>query len=151
MSKGNPGQAGAGGLNIRDEFGSWIKEFAINSGLYSSVIAELCAVVPGLESAWMLGFLKVILESDSKLVVQLIMQLSITVEANYSLIAKPKELLDRERKIKVQYVYREANQATDWLAKFILSMNSLDRSNWILNDTPENSNGYNFVANYVRI
>jgi ribonuclease HI len=77
----------------------------------------------------MLGFLKVILESDSKLVVQLIMQLSITVEANYSLIAKPKELLDRERKIKVQYVYREANQATDWLAKFILSMNSLDRSN----------------------
>jgi len=86
-------------------------------------------VVPGLESAWMLGFLKVILESDSKLVVQLIMQLSITVEANYSLIAKPKELLDRERKIKVQYVYREANQATDWLAKFILSMNSLDRSN----------------------
>jgi hypothetical protein len=32
-----------------------------------------------------------------------------------------------------------------------LSMNSLDRSNWILNDTPENSNGYNFVANYVRI
>lgn len=86
-------------------------------------------MVPGLESAWMLGFLKVILESDSKLVVQLIMQLSITVEANYSLIAKPKELLDRERKIKVQYVYREANQATDWLAKFILSMNSLDRSN----------------------
>jgi hypothetical protein len=51
------------------------------------------------------------------------------VEANYSLIAKPKELLDREWKIKVQYVYREANQATDWLAKFILSMNSLDRSN----------------------
>ena len=86
-------------------------------------------MVPGLESAWMLGFLKVILESDSKLVVQLIMQVSITVEANYSLIAKPKELLDRERKIKVQYVYREANQATDWLAKFILSMNSLDRSN----------------------
>jgi ribonuclease HI len=77
----------------------------------------------------MLGFLKVILESDSKLVVQLIMQVSITVEANYSLIAKPKELLDREWKIKVQYVYREANQATDWLAKFILSMNSLDRSN----------------------
>jgi ribonuclease HI len=77
----------------------------------------------------MLGFLKVILESDSKLVVHFIMQLSITVEANYSLIAKPKELLDRERKIKVQYVYREANQATDWLAKFILSMNSLDRSN----------------------
>jgi hypothetical protein len=57
------------------------------------------------------------------------MQVSITVEANYSLIAKPKELLDREWKIKVQYVYREANQATDWLAKFILSMNSLDRSN----------------------
>jgi ribonuclease HI len=77
----------------------------------------------------MLGFLKVILESDSKLVVQLIMQVSITVEANYSLIAKPKELLDREWKIKVQYVYREANQATDWLAKFILSMNCLDRSN----------------------
>jgi ribonuclease HI len=77
----------------------------------------------------MLGFLKVILESDSKLVVQLIMQVSITVEANYLLIAKPKELLDREWKIKVQYVYREANQATDWLAKFILSMNCLDRSN----------------------
>jgi hypothetical protein len=77
----------------------------------------------------MLGFLKVILESESKLVVQLIMQVSITVEANYSLVAKPKELLDREWKIKVQYVYREANHATDWLANFSLSMNSLDRSN----------------------
>lgn len=75
-------------------------------------------MVPGLESGWMLGFLKVILESESKLVVQLIMQVSTTVEANYSLIAKPKELLDRE-----------ANQATDWLANFSLSMNSLDRSN----------------------
>ncbi|KAJ6960578.1 hypothetical protein NC653_038566 [Populus alba x Populus x berolinensis] len=93
------------------------------------VRAELCPVVPGLESAWMLGFLKVILESESKLVVQLIMQVSTTVEANYSLIAKPTELQDREWKIKVQCVYREANQATDWLANFSSSMNYLDRSN----------------------
>jgi hypothetical protein len=44
----------------------------------------------------MLGLQKVILQSDLKLVVQLITQVSITVEANYSLIVKAKELLDRE-------------------------------------------------------
>jgi hypothetical protein len=44
----------------------------------------------------MLGLQKVILESDLKLVVQLITQVSITVEANYSLIVEANELLDRE-------------------------------------------------------
>lgn len=37
----------------------------------------------------------------------------ITVEANYSLIAEVKELLNRESGIKVQHVYREVNQAAD--------------------------------------
>jgi hypothetical protein len=65
----------------------------------------------------MLGLQKVILESDFKLVVQLITQVSITVEANYSLIVKAKELLDREWEIKVQLAYREANQAY-WFSQF---------------------------------
>jgi hypothetical protein len=55
----------------------------------------------------------------SKLVVHLITRVSITwvsitMESNYTLmITKAKKLLDREWKIKVQHVYREANQAAD--------------------------------------
>lgn len=111
-------QVGTGGL-ILNEFGSWIKEFAINLRLCSSVRAELRAMVSGIELAWMLGLQKVILKSDFKLVAQLITQVSITVETNYSLIVKAKELLDCEWEIKVQLVYREANQEANWLANKI--------------------------------
>jgi hypothetical protein len=40
--------AEAGGL-IRDSMGSWVQGFAINTGVYSSVRAELRAVIIGLE------------------------------------------------------------------------------------------------------
>ena len=76
-------------------------------------------MVSGIELAWMLGLQKVILKSDFKLVAQLITQVSITVETNYSLIVKAKELLDCEWEIKVQLVYREANQEANWLANKI--------------------------------
>lgn len=47
-SEGNPGGAEAGGLT-RDSMGSWVQGFAINTGVYSSVRAELRAVIIGLE------------------------------------------------------------------------------------------------------
>ncbi|KAL9386971.1 hypothetical protein Peur_020095 [Populus x canadensis] len=70
-SRGNPGCAGAGGL-IRESMGSWIKGFAINTGICSSVRAEFWAAITGLELAWDLGLHQIILESDSVLTVNLI-------------------------------------------------------------------------------
>jgi hypothetical protein len=49
--------------------GSWIKGFAINTDIYSSVKAELWAVVKGVELARMLGIQKLVLESKIMLVV----------------------------------------------------------------------------------
>jgi hypothetical protein len=55
-------------------------------------------------------------------------------DANFSLIIKAKELLAREWVVKVQHAFREANAAAYWLANLGLSMNPLDRNNWIIND-----------------
>jgi len=40
--------------------GTWIKGFAMNTGMRSSVKAKLWTVITGLELAWLLGLKKVI-------------------------------------------------------------------------------------------
>lgn len=50
-AKGNPGEAGAGGI-IRGPRGELFEMFAANCGVYSSTKAELLAVMRGLATAW---------------------------------------------------------------------------------------------------
>jgi len=84
-SKGNPSLAAARGL-IRDCMGSWIRGFAINIEVCTSVRAELWAVITGLELVWLLGFRKIILESDSLVVVGLLLKQSVKTDANFALV-----------------------------------------------------------------
>lgn len=50
-AKGNPGEAGAGGL-IRGHRGEVHKVFALNCGICTSTKAELMAVLKGLLVTW---------------------------------------------------------------------------------------------------
>lgn len=70
-SKGNPGQAGAGGL-IRGDQGALLGMFAENCGIASSTKAELLAVLQGLAYAGNKGYKKIILEVDSKVVANIL-------------------------------------------------------------------------------
>lgn len=57
---------------IRYFHGNWIKGFTHNLGSCSVPKAEVWVVLQGLELAWKQGFRKVVIETDSKLVHDLI-------------------------------------------------------------------------------
>jgi L1 cell adhesion molecule like protein len=81
--------------------GTWIKGFAMNTGMRSSVKAKLWTVITGLELAWLLGLKKVILESDFAIVVVLITKEIVKIDMNYSMIMKAKSLFAREWKVQI--------------------------------------------------
>jgi len=66
-SKGNPGNAGAGGI-LRGHLGNWIQEFAVNLGQCTSVKAEVTALFQGLRLAKSHRISKLIVHTDSQVV-----------------------------------------------------------------------------------
>lgn len=70
-SKGNPGSAGEGGI-IRDHHGHMILAFAGYFGICSNNVAEAMAILQGLRICIDRGFLKIIVESDSVMLVNII-------------------------------------------------------------------------------
>ncbi|KAF2324840.1 hypothetical protein GH714_017906 [Hevea brasiliensis] len=56
--KGNPGRGGGGGL-LRDDGGRWLKDFVLHSGTCNSMLAEISALLFGLQLAWDSGYRKV--------------------------------------------------------------------------------------------
>jgi ribonuclease HI len=76
--------------------GTWMQNFAVNTGICTSVRAELWAVVTGLDLAWTLGLCQVILDTDSILVVGLITKSTTKSDSNNALITQVKEALARE-------------------------------------------------------
>jgi ribonuclease HI len=69
----------------------WIKGSAVNTGLCTSVKAELWAVVTGLELAWSMGLRRLILETDSAVLVALLLKEYVKADANSALITKARE------------------------------------------------------------
>jgi len=94
-SKGNPGVAGVGGV-IRDAMGRWIVSFALNIGISKLVGVELWSITDGLKLAWSKGFHKIILESDSTLMVELITKDKFITDKNYNLIMQARDLLAKD-------------------------------------------------------
>ena len=70
-SERNPGRAGIGGL-IRGETGIWLGGFAESVGKASNIAAELWGILKGMQLAWGKGYRDVIVETDSKVGLELI-------------------------------------------------------------------------------
>lgn len=70
-SRGNPGNAGSGGL-FRDHRGMLIIGYATFIGVATSVYAEANAILFGLKLAQELQLFNIWLESDSELVVKML-------------------------------------------------------------------------------
>lgn len=67
-SLGNSGNAGFGGL-LRNDMRIWIQVFFfffLTSSRASNVLAELSAILKGLQWAWDLGYRSILMESDSR-------------------------------------------------------------------------------------
>ena len=116
--------------------GSWIGGFARNIGICSSVTAELWAIYVGLHMTWDKGFRKVVLESDSRVVVGLINGDTVRVDRNYNLIMQIKEVVGKDWEVKIFHVYREANCVADWLTNYGLTRDVLDKGSDIITDPP---------------
>lgn len=70
-SRGNPGQAGVGGIG-RDFDGNVIFMFSIYKGVHSNNVMEALAIKIAIERGCSLGWRKMVCESDSQIVVDMI-------------------------------------------------------------------------------
>lgn len=109
------GKATAGGL-CRGENGQWLFGFSARLGNVSAQQAEVQAIWQGLEMAWTRGFRKVILESDSKLVVTQLTSQQLGTYGRNLWEEKCRELINRNWDCQLSWVYREANTCADRLA-----------------------------------
>lgn len=114
-AQGNPGNAGMGGL-IRDASGCWLEGFSVFLGISSNIVAELWAILKGLQLAWDRGYKQVILESDSKAGLSLIADAEV-VSTHFNLVKQIRDMMHRNWECELKHIWREANNCADWLAK----------------------------------
>ena len=115
-SLGNPGRAGGGGL-IHDCNGNWLIGYVRNIGVATSIIAEFWALRDGLLLASQLGITQLIVELDTKVIVDLVLSINASNKAYASLLNDCRFLLSHFQRVNVNHVYWEANRCTDLLAK----------------------------------
>ncbi|CAN1183029.1 Putative ribonuclease H protein At1g65750 [Linum perenne] len=90
----------------------------MNLGKCSITRAELRGVVLGLQLAWERGYRKIQLQLDSQCAVLLLQGEGLEDHAHAATIMTATELLRRNWKVQIIYVYRESNNVADFLANY---------------------------------
>jgi ribonuclease HI len=121
--KGNGELAGCGGL-LRQSDGTWIKGFSRKIGACDALHAEMWGLYLGLDMAWREGISHLIVESDSKVLIDMVTNNCKINGTIPSLVQRIQEILRREWHTQVIHTWREGNRCADWLANFSLSLNS---------------------------
>jgi len=121
--KGNNDVSGCGGL-FRNSDGRWIKGYMKKIGSCDALHAEMWGVYLGLEMAWRDRIPQLIVESDSKLLIDMI-----TYNCNLGgivpiLVKHIHNLLSMDWQVQVLHTLREGNRSADWLANNSLSLDS---------------------------
>ncbi|CAL1377953.1 unnamed protein product [Linum trigynum] len=111
--------ATAGGV-IRNCYGDWIGGFCIKLGTGSGLLAELWSILQGLQLGWRKGAQFVILESDSKLALDLIKHRSDQVHPYSTILGQIRCVLAQGWVVQLVHTYREGNRVADWLSKHSL-------------------------------
>ncbi|KAL0016946.1 hypothetical protein SO802_004015 [Lithocarpus litseifolius] len=114
-SLGNLGRAGGGRL-IQDHRGGWVRGYTRNIGFTTIVIAKFWALRDRLKLALQLGVDCLEVELNAKVVVNLVLS-NLVTNRDYSLLNDCRYLLSRFQQTRVNHTYREANRATDGVAK----------------------------------
>ena len=109
---GNPGLAGGGGL-IRNDKGEWIKGFAYAIGTVTSIVAEFWALKDGIRLCITLKLPMVVIELDSKLVVDLLKKELNNPNDNDVLVADCRNSLRIIPTVRIRHCYREENKCAD--------------------------------------
>jgi ribonuclease HI len=116
--------SGCGGL-FRNSDGRWIKGYFKKIGVCDAFHAELWGMYLGLDMAWKERIPQLIVESDSKILIDI-------VTNNYkfsgvvpTLVQRIRNLLALDWRVQFRHTWREDNRCADWLANFSLSLDSL--------------------------
>ncbi|KAL0400828.1 UNVERIFIED_CONTAM: putative ribonuclease H protein [Sesamum latifolium] len=119
-SKENQGKAGAGGV-IRDCRGRMVLAFATGLDIQTNIFAELFAIVKGLQMAREADCTQLLIETDAKVVLQLIAKDTGAWYVQHLLTRL--RILRRGITIVFSHVYREGNQPADYLANQACQLN----------------------------
>ncbi|CAN1146357.1 Putative ribonuclease H protein At1g65750 [Linum perenne] len=109
------GKAVAGGL-LRDEMGQCSAAYALNLGICSITRAELRGMIFGLQLAWELGHRRVVAQLYSVVAVILLKVGGDITDQYAAEVLQFWELHNRDWKVQIRDIYREANKAADFLA-----------------------------------
>lgn len=110
------GKAGCGGV-IRDHDGRWKGGFMASIGVCSIDEAEAWAVWHGLRFAISQGHRHILLESDSRTIIDLLRTAAVPTGAYANLIERCRVEMARLQSVEFQHVFREQNRVADALAK----------------------------------
>ncbi|CAL8991787.1 unnamed protein product [Prunus brigantina] len=112
------GKIGAGGV-IRDCVGEWCAGFAVNLGKGRILDAEIWGLFFGLRLAVAKGFIKIIIEMDSQIAVNLFQQRdSLCFHPLAALLSNCGQMLRHVESWVIQHIFREKNGLADCLAKW---------------------------------
>jgi phosphoribosylglycinamide formyltransferase-1 len=121
-SRGNPGPAAAGFI-LTDSDGTQLQAKAFFMGRNTNNVAEYAGVVKALEAAIKIGAKRLIVFSDSQLLVRQINgEYKVKSEQIRPLFQQAVEMLGRFEDWKVQYVCREKNKEADKLVNQALNL-----------------------------
>lgn len=113
-SKGNPGNAGGGGI-LRDHLGHMVMAFTVYLGCCSNNSAEVQASKTGMRLCLDHGFNKLTIESDSLLVLQMIKG---EISTAWQIREEVKEIqaMNTDGQFQFTHTFREGNIPADLLA-----------------------------------
>lgn len=135
---GNPGKGGAGGL-IDNNSRRWLGGFTEPFGLTNSLQAKAWALQEGLLLARFLSIQSICIELDAKVLYDQIWGISTINLHLFPLILDCRRIMAEFRDCQVILIYREANVATDFLAKPAWDQDGGQNSSYFLEHPHRNS------------
>ncbi|WJX23886.1 hypothetical protein P8452_13068 [Trifolium repens] len=117
--------AGCGGL-LRDSNGKWIKGYSRKIGSCDALHAEMWGMYLGMDLAWRQGITHLHVESDSKVLVDMVTNRVKLDGRTPTLVLRIKHLLALSWQVILSHTWREGNRSADWLANFSYSLDSFD-------------------------
>ncbi|CAL1410790.1 unnamed protein product [Linum trigynum] len=112
-------RVGAGGV-LRGSNGVWRGGFVSNVGYCSAILAELWGIFHGLSLAWNLGSRTLLLETDSRLAIELIEKRVDPLHPLATILTAIRRRLAQDWMVRLVHTYREGNRVADWLSKHSL-------------------------------
>ncbi|MCH88942.1 ribonuclease H protein [Trifolium medium] len=121
--KGGGESSGCGGL-FRNSDGRWMKGYIKKIGVCDAFHAELWGMYLGLDMAWKERIPQLIVESDSKVLIDMITDNCKFNGVVPTLVRRIRNLLALNWHVQFCHTWREGNRCADWLANFSLSLDS---------------------------